>query len=797
MAQATVHLGSPELLRTVTADCVVGQVADYVSAYDRMVRALHADQDIAIAVSDPAVGEWLRRAQDHYGPERVRIEKLTYSQQLSELWNIDVPDWVQERDDQIAGAGLLDVAISASPGRDFEDFVLEVFFSPSMAQPRLPLHRLGDLLKSCDPRQWSESMQRPLVGHILRQRLQRWEDVAQEAGEKIIIRWLQQSPEYLGQQLAILKATLGYPAEVGRRVLGDQFDTLAQLDPDLSDIPVSEAQVQPVVDQVHVHLEQTVRSGTAQEALDAILVRASGHLEIEYQVVHSLLSSGQVIIDHDLVRRVQSLFAPISDRPHLDQSLADLDLLITQPPPPEPDPDPSNPWDDDQWLEWAEKHYLPYRFWLEEVGQLTGDVVNYANAYADWLYKRYPTLRLSSSRMIYQALPALRDRMMGEAPVLVLVIDNFNAKFFRDLTRYMQAEGYYSEALAYYVSMLPSCTEVSKKCLFVGQPEPFTGTSYEKIVEETWGQALSGRRVRYLPHIGALRAVKRREHDVYFLNYLPLDMTFHQDEEQVGISHAQAARSYLRAIAQDVRAFGDRIGAARNLVVIVVSDHGSTRIPADAPNLIDSAFFAKRVLDKHHRYVRISDGELHQLPDNTQYQCYTFKRQRFGLDENYLAAKAHYRFLPTTGSTYIHGGLTPEETLVPVAVFAPVTVSPKPLLVRLLGNEFYYARKSEIQVELVNTNAHPCQSVRLEITNPNVETPGAHLETLAPMSQEIITLEGRFRQSSGDVDALHLRVTYDFLGQPQQQEVQEAVQMKSMMKQAFDLHELSWREETD
>lgn len=788
MALARIYLGSPELLGTIQADVQVNGVGDYVPAYDRLVRALHAGQDISLAVSDGNVGAWLRHLQEHYGMERVRFEELTRRRRLSELWNIQVPDWVTE--DQIARAGLLKVSISPQPGRDFEDFILEVFFSPLMAYPQPPFQRLGDLLYSYDPAQWGEAANRPLVDEVFRRRLQQWEERAQGAGEKLIVRSLGQSPQGLAQQLATLKALGGYPPQIGRRVMGDQFDLLAGLDLDLSSVQVSEAQLGPALDQIRVQLEQVVRSGPIPQALETMLVQASGCLEIEFEAVERLLRSGQVAIDRDLVRRVQGLFAPIRHRPHLDQALADLDLLISQPPPPQPNPDPANPWSDDQWLEWAERHYLPYRFWLEEIGQLTGEVVEFAHAYAEWLYQRYPAMRLSSPRMVYQALPALKGRMMGEAPALVLVIDNFNAKFLHDLTRYMQAEGYYGEGLAYYFSMLPSCTEVSKKCLFVGQPEPFPGTSYEKAVEETWSKALNGRRVRYLPHVGALRAVKRREHDVYFLNYLPLDMAFHQDEEHMGISHAQAARSYLRAIARDVRAFGERIGAARDLVVIVVSDHGSTRIPAEAPNLIDAAFFARRVLDKHHRHARISDAELHQLPDNIQYQCYTFEGQRFGLDENYLAAKAHYRFLPTTGSTYIHGGLTPEETLVPVAVFTLVSVSPKPLTLRLLGREFYYARKSEIQLELVNTNAYPCRSVRLEIQNPNVDVPGIELDTLAPMSQEVVKLEARFRRSPGGLDALHIRLAYDFLGQPQQQEITEAVEMKSMMTQAFDLQEL-------
>lgn len=790
MAQAVIYVGSPELLQTVTVDISAHSAADYVGVYDRLVHALHAGQDIKVAVSDLSVAVWLRRLQepDRYGPTRVKIEELTRRRRLSELWRIQLPDWVSE--DQIERAGLLKVRIEAQPGQDFEDFVLQTFFSPFMARSRLPGQNLGDLLNSYDPQQWSEASVRPLVNDIFKRRLQQWEQAAEQAGEKLLIQWLQQSPAHLAQQLATLKALANYPLEVGQRAIGDHFGVLAQLELDLTQISVNETQLGAALDHIRVYLAQLEQTQSALVALETLLVQASGYLEIEFEAVQRLLRSKTISVDHTLVRRVRGLFAPIRHRPHLDQALADLDLLISQPVPPSPNPDPTQPWNDDQWLTWAEKYYLPYRFWLEEVGQLTGDVVDFANAYADWLYQRYPAMRLSSPRMIYQALPALKSRLNDVAPVLVLVIDNFNAKFLNDFIRYMQNQGYYNEGTTYYISMLPSCTEVSKKCLFTGQPEPFTGTAYEKPVQETWQKVLSGRRVLYLPHIGALRAVKQRQHDVYLLNYLPLDLSFHQDEDQVGISHAQAARNYLRAVAGDVRAFGERIGAARDLVVVALSDHGSTRIPAAAPNLIDAAFFAKRVQDKHHRYVSIGDSELQQLPDNIQYQCYTFERKPFGLDKNYLAARAHYRFLGTTESTYIHGGLTPEETLIPVAIFTPRTVSPKPLAVRLLSNQFYYERKSEIQIELVNVNTYPCEAVRLEILNTNVDATGIELDILAPMSQAAVTIEGRFRRSRGEVGMLQIRVGYSFLGQPQQQDIEQTVEMKSMMKPAFDMNEL-------
>lgn len=788
MATVTLSLGTPELLAALKSDVIVASVADYVPAYQRIMEAIHAGTPLHVAISSVEVGAWLTQLQDRYGVAALQIEKLSYRRRLSELWHIEIPQHVS--DEEIAQARLLEVALAALPGRNFEDFILELFFSPYLAQPRLPRQHLGMLLNGVDPHQWAEATQRPLVGDIFARRLLQWAQAADHPGDRLLIAWLQQSPAYLTQQLAIIKALSGYPPTVGQRVLGAQFAILQELNLDLHAISISEAAVESTVDQIRVYLEQLLHTKPSKEVLTTILPQISGALEIEFDSVQRLLRSGEVTIDADLIRQIRTRFAPIQHRPHLEQALADLDLLVTQPPPPAPDPDPQQPWSDDQWLSWAEQQYLPYRFWLEETGQLSGDIVEYASAYADWFYRRYPALFHTSPKMIYQVLPAMKPYMQTEAPVLVLVVDNFNAKFFRDFVRYMQRQHFFCTEQRYALSMLPSCTEVSKKCLLTGQPEPFKGTAYEKIVRETWSKQLSGRRVCYLAHIGALRGLKQREHDVYLLNYLPLDIAFHQDEEQMGVSHAQSVRSHLRELARDVRAFSERIGAARNLVVIVTSDHGSTRIPSDAPNMIDPSFFQARVLDKHHRYVRMNDHELKLLPDNIQYCCYTFERERFGLDEHYLAARAHYRFIKTVGSTYIHGGLTPEETLVPVAVFSPVTVSPKPLSIRLLKHEFVYGRKSEIRVELVNLNTYPCEFVNVEILSPHVDTTTIHIPAITPMSATEVAFEARFRRAQGDLEILPLRVTYTFLGQPQQQDSEQPIKMRSIMTSAFDLRDL-------
>ncbi len=600
-------------------------------------------------------------------------------------------------------------------------------------------------------------------------------------------RPLEHDPAALARKLAQVKILAGYPPTVGQRILGPEYGHLAALNLDLSSLPVRETELAGAVDQIRVHLKTLAETLLPSEALPTALAQVSGHLVAEFETLQSLLkSSAAVVVDADLVQRVRHKFTPIRDQ--LEQELADLDLLITPLRPPRPNPDGS--WAADNWLEWAVKHYLPYRFWLEEIGRHDHEIAVQADAFAEWLYDHYPMLQLTYPRMVYRGLLALRDRLTGPAPVLVAVVDNLNYKFFPDLVRYLQTQGFFSQETIPHLAMLPSCTEVSKKCLFIGQPEPFPGTAYEKPTLAAWEHTLKGRRIRYLPHVGALRSVKRREHDVYFLNYLPVDEALHDDEQQTGVFYSAAVRQRLRALTQDIRAFAERIGAEGDLVLVVVSDHGATRIAAEAPNAIDRQFYAGRVKDRHHRYVTIDDKQLAALPDNVRFECYVFERERFGLPTHYLAARSTYRFADPGEGIYVHGGLSPEETIVPLAVFTPVAVASRPLTIRLLADEFRYGVKSLLRLELVNPNRYGCQDVHVEVLNANVEATPVLLGGLDALSQAEVSSEVRFRRMPGEMTALQVRMTYQFLGKSHSQVAELPITLKRLMTTTFDLDDL-------
>lgn len=778
---------SLDLATAQPADLTLDKPGDYLAGYQRIVQAIHGEQDLRVLVRARVVSKWLLVLARRYGPQLVTITELTLRRRLRDQIGIEIPE--QVTDQQIKESDLLDISIPARSGATFEDHLLEVFFGNILTLSG-GLRRVNELIASYEPEQWQSALKRPLVKQAFEKRVRELRSQLKKEGrtaELQLLDWLSASPALLIRNLFALKILSGYGEALGRRVLGDVYPDLAKLNLDLRKAPSAFAGNDKAVDEIALHLEELL-SAADESTLNVLLTEASGYLEAEFDAVLRLLRAGTASVTHELVGRIQSKFQPIADSPRMAQALNDLDLLISRKRPSGPD----KTWGEADWMRWATEEYLPYRFWQENTGQIDDEIIEFASQYADWLHGSFGKLRYNSPSMAWRAMLGLKDEIKAHSgPVLVIVADNLNAKFHPDLQAQMQRQGYYEHSLAYCFSMLPSCTEVSKKCVITGHYVPFEGSSYKKPVEEAWAGRL-GRRVLYLSGIGDLRAVASREHDVYFLNYLPVDITLHQSENATGVSHAQAIRGYMASLAQDVRAFAKRLGAERDLLVVVVSDHGSTRIPKDAANVLQGKFYHERAIDEHHRYISVADQELAKLSANVHFDCYVLKRQDFELDANYLVARKLYRFRETDETAYIHGGLTPEETLTPLAIYRPITVSPKPLQLSLPGTpKIYLGTRFELSLEITNLNTYPCDQMVVEIADPNIQGEPVHLGAWPQLKREPVKVTAQCRRTA-DVSAkrLHTRISYRFLGQPHVDELDLPIQIVDPAATKFDLDNL-------
>jgi hypothetical protein len=160
----------------------------------------------------------------------------------------------------------------------------------------------------------------------------------------------------------------------------------------------------------------------------------------------------------------------------------------------------------------------------------------------------------------------------------------------------------------------------------------------------------------------------------------------------------------------------------------------------------------------------------------------------FELQANYLVARKLYHFLPLDENVYVHGGLTPEETLIPVAIYKPVTVSANPLEINLISSpKIYVGTKVDLKFEVTNLNNYPCENVSIEIVDQNFDADVVHLDTLPKLHREQVSTGGRcLRTADRSAKAITVRISFDFLGQPAEQITNIPIELIDPAKAKFD-----------
>lgn len=771
-----------------SVDLVIDSLDQYPAAYARVAEAVHSDEDLAVRVNNLTVGRWLKLMASKYGEERICIEEVTARLLFQRQTGVaEIP--AAFSDQQLLSSRLLEIKIPARPDTSFEDHLLQVFFGTTLTgSDGLGLRRVSDIIASYETEQWRDALKRPVVRSIYDNRVRRLKSefrAQKRIADLQLLEWYAKSPQVLFQNLFALRILRGYPSELGTRLIGSIYTELAKLELDLRQVPKVMVDNQHVLDEIARYLDQKVADASS-ETLQQLLGQVSGVLEIEFDRIQKLLVAGVHNVTKELVAQVQAKFRGLQSSPRIGQALAELDLLVSRMVPSSPIPS----WEIADWLRWADEEYLPYRYWLENTGQLDNEIGEYGGLFGDWLYDNYGALLYHSKRMAWRALRELEGLKTHPGPVLVVVIDNFNTKFYPDLKAQMQIQGFYEQHKELCLAVLPSCTEVSKKSLITGHYAPFLEGNYKSQVEETWSKYL-GKKVKYLGTMSDLRGVNERLHDIYFLNYLALDITLHLNENLTGISHAQTIRGHLTLLAQDIYALAEKIGGQRDLLVVFVSDHGSTRIPKGTTNVIDGAFYRARAQDEHHRYISYSDVETRKLPSNAPFDCYSFKKQTYDLGSNYLAARRLYRFLPTNEHAYVHGGLTPEETLVPLAIYAQATITPKPIGVKLADNtKIRVGTKLDLILEITNTNNYSCEELVIDFIDPNIEAERVVVRSLAPLARERLVIPARCpRTADASSKKLKIALNFNFLGRAWDKDIDIQAVFDEIAKTKFDLDE--------
>jgi len=196
-------------------------------------------------------------------------------------------------------------------------------------------------------------------------------------------------------------------------------------------------------------------------------------------------------------------------------------------------------------------------------------------------------------------------------------------------------------------------------------------------------------------------------------------MTYDDELFNCFIKLAESAQSFIKRTQK----------ISSDISIYVTTDHGATKIIESEREKFDSTIVNDIFENSKHRFAAIDKNQADNIPDNLWNIGYRFNQPLGNSDVTYFIPRGH----KTAGTKkkakgYVHGGATPEEIIVPVAIFKTIESKWKEPLVRPVNITldpvsqaavFHIQRLEEIEIAIQNPNIEPLRVVRAEIVKPD------------------------------------------------------------------------------
>lgn len=392
------------------------------------------------------------------------------------------------------------------------------------------------------------------------------------------------------------------------------------------------------------------------QKISAVLSEMSGLFEGERDALLEHIKNNLRLCTSGLLEQVRYKFFSLPDTNRKVQT------LLSQLPPDKPEPPNPKKWGikTPKWFKWVVNSYLPYRYWMIMNDQVDEELEQICQIYEDWLYSSYPKLLSRPEQFVYGSYKHI-DALLERHLVLWVLIDNFPFFFQEFLVKHLREYGFRIEKIDRQFAMLPSETNISRKSALTGR---LPGQIPENISEidalkDSWRDRTAKSMV-YIERPSDFENIDQYQADLFIYVYGWLDKLAHtadskdfDRESQVDAALSQLVGKLFVAMTQLTQ-----LGPAK---LVISTDHGSTSLRRQGERLaVPQSAVKDATYEEHRRFIRVSN----KAPINSV-EWFFLDKEQFGLHHNYAVARG-WRFVESCPRGFTHGGLSPEETVVPM-----------------------------------------------------------------------------------------------------------------------------------
>ena len=554
--------------------------------------------------------------------------------------------------------------------------------------------------------------------------------------------------------------------------------------------------VRTIIQEQHTALaaywrNQFVQTSDPKQALGAALAQMSWLSIAELQELIKYLRTEPTLITKALITQLQKLCKDLADSLPL---LARLESVVAQDIP----TTPNSSWSPEDWRRWVIQEYMPYFIWIMKTKKNRTQQMQLAEQFAHWFYNIYPKMVAEGSSLLITAQFTHLSQAAAEnsnAVILWIIIDGlawWQGQILADLS---ERAGWFVNNQAAY-SALPTITSVAKRVIVTGVVRP---PDFRQPIDQLLRSNITRLGAEYtvvddLEDIVTLVSQNARP-GIYAVLYNRLDSHNHEARE---FTDNEIIRGDLREISakvQEIKEHCDQHG--RKLQVFIGTDHGSTRLPDNAPHPILPATthnWTDRVEEEESmnaaaperrtRTAYWNSNIAQSFPNSIAQEWFVLDPVSYGLNSTYIVPHG-YGYVSRKPSGWTHGGLTPEEVVVPLM---QLTIEhPEILDLSIFIKGTLLPKKAvALTVHIINPNPFPLEEIRVEF---GTNAQPFQLPQLPASKTHTQELEFAPAISLGDNQSIGWTITYHLFGRPRSQAGTTAIAIRRL-QQTSDFDEM-------
>jgi len=716
---------------------------------------------------------------------------------LSEKWNVTIPDWLT--DTKIIKENLLDFKIDFPKDNvSFETRILSYSIDPVFHNTVLNEKNLSELINIINEDQNVVNFNRSeLLITCLERKCEDWIIKSHAPWVDELCERLIKNKSMLWHILSLRKSLNTYPKELLEYVLSPEQVYFVQKIPfaAITDINVEEKAKQQALQQIVLFFKSNLYKINNNNKLEKYINYCTGRFQEEYHSLIEILENKSFTVTTANIELIQDKFNSFPGITH-----AQLSSLIYYIKPGRP----TLITEDDNlnakgWIDWTINEYLPYRSWQIHNGYFDEELEKTVKIFSSWYIKEYIDVQNDSRYSQISNLSKIETEK--NSLDIILLIDCLPLNFMQLIDPVLKQHGFFRNKLDYKFAALPSVTEYNKPELISGKWRE-GNLSYSAALEDHSKHYWNDKPSVYLSNLKEFSDLKTpQESTVLLLNFLGGDEILHSDVEAYNSTYEEELSVLYKRIVHVVsRHANEWMGDKEEFNIYIVTDHGACRILEEEKTSFDSKIVNNLFENDKYRYAAIDSDKENDIPPNLWTFGHKFKQPFYVKEDTFFMPEGHNTVKKTNRAKgYMHGGITPEEIIIPSAVYKMVKTVWEKLSYRFIdlsinkatgSPQFYIQRVIQIKIELQNPNNSSVNVSRVNIPSQNVDIKDYKYCSVEPGEKGMISMSCYFQKSILKEKRLNIELEYEIAGDQHTQSIELVCSFKSAISTSLNLRDL-------